>query len=95
MNRYRSDMPINDGKIRKSAGAIVRIRKAMRSGNLEVTTRILKQDERLDFIAGQVYGDGRLWWVIAAASGIGWAPQAPAGTYLVIPTDLSQVNGMV
>ena len=46
-------------------------------------------------IAGEVYDNARLWWIIAAASGIGWAPQAPPGTFLIIPTDLGQISGMV
>ena len=36
-------------------------------------------------IAAQELGDGRNWWMIAAASKIGWAPQVPPGTLLRIP----------
>lgn len=28
--------------------------------------------KRLDHYAEQYYGDGKNWWIIAAASGIGW-----------------------
>lgn len=52
---------------------------------------ILKENERLDHVAATSYGDGTMWWIIAAASGIGWALQCPAGTVLRIPTDLNQI----
>jgi hypothetical protein len=51
----------------------------------------LKENQRLDHIAAQTYNDSTLWWVIAAASGIGWSLQCPAGTMLRIPTDLNQI----
>ena len=49
----------------------------------------------MDIIAGEVYGDAALWWVIAAASGIGWGLQVPAGTVLNVPTRLEQVTRLV
>jgi hypothetical protein len=49
----------------------------------------------LDIIAGEYYGDGSLWWVIAGASGIGWGLQVPAGIYLRIPTDIGAVVALV
>ena len=58
---------------------------------MSVRQHILKEGERLDVIAGRTYGNARLWWVIAAASGIGWGLQVPPGTQILIPTDLKQV----
>lgn len=55
----------------------------------------LKEGQRLDHIAYQVYGDGTLWWIIAAASGIGWSLQCPSGTILRIPTDLNQIYELI
>ena len=66
----------------------------MQRGELAFTTMTLKENQRLDRIAHDAYGDGRLWWIIAAASGIGWWLQAPPGTLIKIPTDLSQIEGM-
>lgn len=52
---------------------------------------ILKEGERLDIIALQRYQNSDYWWVIAAASGIGWNLQVPPGTILAIPRDINQV----
>lgn len=71
------------------------IRNAISRGDIKVEVHVLQEGERLDSIAGRRYGDGRLWWVIAAASGIGWGLQVPPGTRLQIPTDLSQVSEVV
>ena len=51
----------------------------------------MSESERLDVIAGQQYQDASLWWVIAAASNIGWGLQVPAGTKISIPTNISEV----
>jgi len=40
-------------------------------------------------LAGQYYGDGKYYWLIAAASNIGWCTQIPPNTRIVIP-DLQQ-----
>ncbi len=47
--------------------------------------------ERLDTIAGKQYGDSSLWWVIAAANGIGYAMQIKEGRELIVPTNLEQI----
>jgi|TARA_R110000851_G_scaffold58961_1_gene136617 nucleoid-associated protein YgaU len=95
MNRYRNDALIKNGQMLATSKGLVNIRLAIRNNQLSITTRVLKEGERIDNIAGEVYNNARLWWVIAAASGIGWAPQAPPGTFLIIPTDLGQISGLV
>lgn len=48
--------------------------------------------DRLDRIAFRYYDDAKLWWVIAAANGLGrgdWS--VPAGTRLRIPQNLSSI----
>jgi nucleoid-associated protein YgaU len=67
----------------------------VQQGRISVREHVLKEGERLDTIAGREYGNARLWWLIAAASGIGWGLQVPPGTQLLIPTDLRQLSGVV
>ena len=95
LDRYSNDPPIRGGKLRQSATAVMHIRAAMKDGSLALRPIVIKEGERLDVIAGRVYGDGRLWWVIAATSDIGWPMQVPPGTRLNIPTDLSQIAGLI
>ena len=71
--------------------AIPAIRKNIANGNIRITEEFaLRESDRLDIIAGKRYGDGKLWWVIAAASNIGWGLQVPPGTLIKIP-NLSDV----
>lgn len=63
----------------------LRIRQAIASNTVRTTTYITKENERLDILAGQFYGDGRLWWILASSSGVGFAPQIPSNTHLLIP----------
>ena len=48
--------------------------------------------DRYSNLAHEHYGDVKLWWVIAAASDIGWGLQCPPGTFLRIPTDLGIIS---
>lgn len=65
--------------------AIAAIRAAVRSGALRCAETTLKGADRLDTLAGSVYGDGRYWWILAAASDVGWGLQCPPGTIVKIP----------
>jgi hypothetical protein len=62
-----------------------------------ITTReiITRPKDRLDTIAGNIYGDGRYWWIIAAVNKIGWGMQVPEGSRLLVPTRLEQVMGLI
>ena len=95
LSRYKNDSAIKGGKLLQSATAVMRIRRAIDSGSITLRGMVLKQDQRLDVVSGSVYGDSRFWWIIAAASDIGWAMQVPAGTRLNIPTELSEVEGVI
>ena len=75
--------------------AIQTVRTAIKNGTLHLGKQIiLRGTDRLDTIAGVEYGDGRYWWVLAAASNIGWGLQVPAGTIINVPV-LSEVLGLV
>ena len=69
----------------------VSIYRGANSGLIKTSKYVLQEGERLDTIAGKIYGDSNYWWVIAAASGIGWPLQVPPGTLLRIPEDLGLI----
>jgi len=95
ISRYSRDPILNLGREYGTARGVMFIRNAVRQNSINLKEKILDQAERLDVIAGQQYGDGSLWWVIAAASDIGWGLQVPAGTRILIPTDLAQIADLV
>jgi hypothetical protein len=95
ISRYGNDATILGGRVLKSAAGVMRIRAAIKLSQITLRPTVLKSNQRLDVIAGNFYGDGRLWWIIAAASNIGWGLQVPAGTMLFIPTDLSEIQGII
>jgi len=95
INRYENDKLVQSGKILGTNDAIIKLRNAISAGTVRTTTTVLRGAQRLDVLANKYYGDGRLWWVIAAGSGIGWWLQVPAGTRIVIPNDLDEVLGAI
>jgi hypothetical protein len=96
-SRYQNLSPtVKDGKMfRPSSEVCYRIRKAVSTGRLLSQKYTTTQGVRLDTIAGQVYNNATLWWVIAAASGIGWACQVPTGTVLRIPANVEDVYTII
>lgn len=95
LNRYASDSTVLGGKILGTNLSLQRIRDAVKSGLISVSVVQIADGDRLDVLAGRVYGDGRLWWVIAAASDIGWWMQVPPGTRVLVPNDLAQVESYI
>ncbi len=69
----------------------IKIKNAVDVGSIKVTTHVYEEGERLDSLAALFYGSSDYWWVIAAASGIGWPLQVPPGTQLIIPLQLDEV----
>ena len=68
---------------------------AVENRRINYTVHILEEGERLDYLAGIFYGDSSLWWVLAAASGIGYALQVPPGTVVRVPSSLNEVFGVL
>jgi len=91
MRRYSNSTVYSIGTARGASKSPLAIREAVETGALRTTIRVLQEGERLDTIAGEVYNDSTLWWVIAAASGIGWSLQVPPGTRILVP-NLEQVS---
>ena len=94
-SRYRSDPIVRIGTLVSSNRAMRNLRIANAAGAVSTKKYVLKEGERLDTVAFREFGDGRLWWVIAIFSNIGWWLQAPAGTLLSIPTDINDIAGIV
>lgn len=95
VSRYRRAPKIKSGQAFGTYTAGNIIYRAFQQGAIDVDFMVLTESERLDHIAGKFYGDGSLWWIIAAASKIGWGLQVPPGTRLVIPTDIGQIAALV
>jgi nucleoid-associated protein YgaU len=94
LSRYKRTPVLSFGAQYGTSGAVSAIRTAISNGILSTGEIILREGERLDVLAGQIYNDARYWWVLAAASDIGWGMQVPPGTVIRIP-DLSDVANLI
>ncbi len=90
VSRYRKDTIIGTPQRLATAGAIQRLRDAQTTGAIATREIVTVEGQRLDQIAGELWGDGKLWWVIAITSGIGWWLQVPPGTRLLVPVDINE-----
>jgi hypothetical protein len=93
-SRYERAPVIDFGALFGTGLSHTAIRSAIKSGKLQYQEFLIHGAERLDHLAGKYYGDSKYYWVIAAASDIGWSLQVPPGTIIRIP-DLSQVAQLV
>lgn len=94
-SRYTRDATLPDGKGLGTPGAAAAIRTGIKIGDISIKrTLIVTQSDRLDTLAGALYGDGRYWWILAAASNIGWGMQVPPGTLINVP-DLRDIERIV
>ncbi len=94
ISRYVRAPRLDFGNQQGTSRAVVAIRNAIAAGTIATKTTVLRGAERLDTIAGSTYGEAKYWWVLAAASDVGWGMQCPAGTIIVIP-DLSAVLKLI
>lgn len=93
--RYARTSILNFGEQYGTCASREAIQSAIKNGRLgTLNTIITRGRERLDTIAGAVYGDGSYWWVLAAASNIGWGMQIPPGTIIYVP-DLARVAAII
>ena len=95
LSRYSFSQKIKDGQILATTDLASRINRAVNGGFIKFSTYVISEGERLDHMATRAYNDPSYWWVIAAASGIGWGLQVPPGTILRIPTNLGDVLGLI
>ena len=83
--RYDSTSKIEGGTRYGTSETVYRLRLDMSSGRVKYTETVLTETQRLDILAGIEYNNSAYWWVIAAASNIGWGLQVPPGTKIIIP----------
>lgn len=83
--RYDNDKIFAFGKSYGTSYISRIIFEGIKNGSIKYTESYLQEGERLDVVAGQAYQDGRLYWVLCAASGVGFAPQVPPGTVIKTP----------
>ena len=95
LRRYARTPRIGGGLQLATPQAVAAIRQGIKNGSIKTRTQVMTQVERLDILAGAIYGDARLWWIIAAASNIGWGLQVPPGITIAIPEDLGQIGSLV
>jgi hypothetical protein len=95
-SRYARTSVLNLGTQFGTSRAIEAIRKGIASGQIKVSKQVVVRGaERLDTLAGDLYGDARYWWILAAASDVGWGLQVPVGTLLTVPVlgDIASLIG--
>lgn len=86
ISRYKNTRILNLGKQLGSPTYLNKVRTAINNGSIRIIdTFVLKEDQRLDILAGKYYGDSRYWWIIAIASEIGYGLQVPPGTIITVP----------
>jgi hypothetical protein len=88
-------LPTIDGTFYATSDLTSRIYNAADNGVIPTNVVTIENHKRLDVIAFESYGDASLWWIIAAASGIGWSMQLTRGTYIRVPTDLNAVYSLM
>lgn len=84
-SRYNKTPVLEFGRSYGTSQTVNNVRYAIKYGALPYSERLTQGAERLDVLAGQIYGDGRHWWILAAASDIGWGLQVPPGTIIKVP----------
>jgi len=94
-SRYRSAPKLGFSFQYGTSRGIVAVRNAISAGLIPINQTItLTENQRLDQLAAIYYKDARFWWVLAAASDIGWGLQVPPGTIINIP-DINSVAAIV
>lgn len=94
LRRYARTPILLAGRQYGTSTTVRRIREAVEAGRVGlIERRPIAEGERLDSIAGRVYGRDDLGWVIAAASNIGWSLQVQPGIEIKIPRleDISDI----
>jgi hypothetical protein len=91
MSRYDNTLQIKtESGTRRAATTIIRIPESESDQYVQIIS-----PERLDKLANEFYGDVTMWWVIAAANGIGKGTfLIPSNTILRIP-QVNDINNYI
>lgn len=95
VRRYEQSRISNDGRTIADTGKLLTVRTQLEAGLIEYDLYVTNSSERLETIADKVFGDGRLWWILAALSDVGWALQVPDGTILRVPKNPKAVLSLL
>lgn len=94
-SRYRNVPQLGFGFQYGTSRSIAAVRTGVSEGIIPIlNTVVVSENQRLDQLAAIYYKDSRFWWVLAAASDIGWGLQVPPGTIINIP-DINAVAAIV
>jgi len=94
-SRYRNSPKLALGTQYGTSRSVEIVRRGVQNGTIPIIDVVtLTGNQRLDHLAAIYYKDSRYWWVLAAASEIGWGLQLPAGTVINIP-DLTAVSSVI
>ncbi len=93
-SRYSRTPILRMGEKFGTSDAISVIRAAIKNGTIKTREMEIHEAQRLDTLAGVIYGNGRYWWILASASDIGWGLQVPPGTIIKVP-ELSDIVQLV
>jgi hypothetical protein len=93
-SRYARAPLLRLGEQYGTSTAITIVRNAVKDGSIKTRETVVRGAERLDTLAGSIFGDSRYWWVLAATSDIGWGLQVPPGTIIRIP-DLNDISNLI
>lgn len=72
-----------------------RIYSGVLNKKIDCSKYIIKEGERLDTLSLRFYNTSSYWWILAAASGIGWPLQISPGTIIAIPSNLNELFSYV
>lgn len=97
MSRYDfvKKLTFNNKTIAGTNSISAKIFNAVENNRIKYDVHVMAEGERLDTLSGLIYDEPGYWWIIAAASGIGWPLQVPPGTFLKIPSNLNDIFGII
>jgi len=93
-SRYNRCPILRLGEQYGTSEAINVIRSGIKNGTIKTRELTLTEAQRLDTLSGIIYGDGRAWWILAAASSIGYGLQVPPGTIINVP-DINDIAALL